>query len=146
MLCLRLHCLRSTLPQSFSRTYVSFMLESRPAPLVLLVEDTPELREVYREALEDAGLRVAAAADGLEGLEKAIALQPDVIVMDVRMPRLDGLAAIRQLREDARTRSIPVILSTSEPVREQALEAGCGFLEKPCSLPALLAAVQAKLT
>lgn len=121
------------------------MLEGKLPPLVLLVEDMPEIREVYVEALHDAGLRVAVAVDGLEGLEKAIALQPAVIVMDVNMPRLDGLAAIRLLRQDTRTSSIPVILSTSEPIKKQALEAGCGFLEKPCSLPALVAAVQAKL-
>jgi CheY-like chemotaxis protein len=115
------------------------------APLVLLVEDVAELRETYAEVLRDAGMRVAMAADGIEGVDAAIALQPDVIVMDVSMPRRDGLTAVVQLRGDARTRSIPVILCTSEPVEDRARQAGCGFLRKPCSLEALVAAVQAQI-
>jgi CheY-like chemotaxis protein len=117
----------------------------KTAPLVLLVDDTPEIRDMYADALGLAGLRVEPAADGLEGVEKAIALQPAVIVMDVNMPRLDGLAAARLLKQDVRTKAIPIILSTSEPLHRQARQAGCVFLQKPCSLMALVAAVQAQL-
>lgn len=119
---------------------------NRQPPLVLLVEDMPELREVYAEILTEAGFRVALAKDGAEGVEKAIALQPAVILMDVDLPRLNGLAAIRQLRNDPRTRSIPVVVSTSQPVEREAREVGsCAFLAKPCSLDALVAAVRAQL-
>jgi CheY-like chemotaxis protein len=121
------------------------MPEATTVPLVLLVEDTAELRAMYAEALEEAKLRVEMASDGAEGIEKATALQPAIIVMDVRMPRLDGLTALRRLKEDPSTRSIPVILATSEPVEDQARQAGCVFLQKPCSLDALVAAVQAQL-
>ena len=121
------------------------MLEAKLAPLVLLVEDTPDIRELYADALRDDGLRVEVAADGVEGVEKAIALRPAVILMDFNMPRLDGLSAAHRLKQDARTRSIPVILSTSEAMHTQAQQAGCAFLEKPCSLAALVAAVQEQL-
>lgn len=121
------------------------MPEATTAPLVLLVEDTPEVREMYAEALQEASLRVELASDGAEGIEKAAVLQPALIVMDVNMPCLDGLTALRRLRADPRTSSIPVILATSEPVEEQARLAGCGFLQKPCSLEALVVAVQARL-
>src|SRR5436309_3532706 len=113
MLRLRLHCLRSTRPSPVPRGIVSIetsshplarlrscgaMLDAKVAPVVLVVEDTPELRDMYAEALNDAGLRVELAADGVEGVDKAIGLLPAVIVMDVNLPRQDGFTAIRLLR------------------------------------------------
>jgi CheY-like chemotaxis protein len=121
------------------------MLAAQPAPLVLVVDDCAEIREVYAEALRIEGFRVELAQDAVEALRQALTLQPAVIVMDVRMPQLDGLAVARLLRRDARTSSIPVIVCTVEPVRAQALRAGHAFLEKPCSLRALVATIQAQL-
>ena len=115
------------------------------APLVLVADDSAELREIYAEALRDAGLRVELATDGVDAVEKALALLPDVIVIDLEMPRLDGLAAARRLKQDPRTSGVPVILSTSLPVKDEAELAGCAFLEKPCRLDALVAAVRAQL-
>lgn len=121
------------------------MLAAKLAPLVLVVDDCAEIRALYAEMLCTAGLRVALAADGVDGVQQALALRPAVILMDAIMPRLDGLAAAHQLKQDIRTSSIPVILSTGQPLREQARQAGYAFLEKPCSLLALVAAVKAQL-
>ena len=77
---------------------------------VLLVEDDPSVLEMYRLKLELDGYRVNTAADGEEGLKKAGALAPDIIFLDIRLPRMDGLEVLRRLRAEAKTRNIPVII------------------------------------
>jgi two-component system cell cycle response regulator DivK len=103
---------------------------------VLIVDDTPDVREMYGEYFAARGFRVATARDGEAGVATATAHRPDVIVMDLSMPRLDGITAIRHLKADARTRKVPVILLTGYPykaIEEGALEAGAdAFLMKPC--------------
>ena len=107
-----------------------------PAAGVLIVDDTPDVREMYGEYFTARGFRVATACDGEAGVATATAHRPDVIVMDLSMPRLDGITAIRHLRADARTRKVPVILLTGYPykaIEDGALEAGAdAFLTKPC--------------
>jgi CheY-like chemotaxis protein len=116
------------------------------ALLVLLVDDDPAVREIYAEALAEAGLRVETADDGAQAVAKGLLLQPAVIVMDFDMPRLNGLAAIRLLKQDPRTSAIPVILCTSDPLEEEARLAGCAaFIRKPCSLRQLVDTVQSQL-
>ena len=110
-------------------------------PLVLLVDDSEDNREVYAQYLSFSGFRVEIAVDGVEAVEKAGRLHPDVIVMDLSLPRLDGWEATRQIKSAPGTRAIPVIALTGHAVSEskrKALDAGCsGYLTKPC-LPDVL--------
>ena len=94
------------------------------------------------EILSEAGYRVACAHDGREAVDKALALRPDVILMDLQMPTLDGWEATRLIRGDLRTHHIPIIALTSHALRryaDRSFDAGCtSFLEKPCATPTLL--------
>src|SRR5882672_8458159 len=78
--------------------------------LVLLVDDCQDTRELYAEYLELSGFDVKEAEDGIVAIDEAVRVRPDVIVMDMSLPRLDGREAARQLRADARTRNIPLVL------------------------------------
>lgn len=103
---------------------------------VLIVDDTADVREMYGEYFAARGFRVATARDGESGIATATHHPPDVIVMDLSMPRIDGITAIRYLKAHARTRKVPVILLTGYPfkaIEEGALEAGAdAFMTKPC--------------
>jgi DNA-binding response OmpR family regulator len=77
---------------------------------VLLVEDDPSVLEMYRLKLELDGYRVNTALDGEEGLKKAGDLTPDIIFLDIRLPKMDGLEVLRKLRAQEKTREIPVII------------------------------------
>jgi two-component system cell cycle response regulator DivK len=105
-------------------------------PLVLIVDDSQDVRDLYAEYLHYMGFRVLTALDGEGALEVARRIKPDVIVLDLSMPRLDGINATAQLRQDRRTQRIPIILLTGYPARaieRGALEAGASaFLTKPC--------------
>lgn len=111
------------------------------APLVLVVEDYPDAREMYVEYLKFSGFRVAEARNGIEALDRAFELHPDVILMDLALPRMDGWEATRRLKTDDRTRSIPVVALTGHALAghaEGARLAGCDvFVTKPC-LPGML--------
>jgi CheY-like chemotaxis protein len=111
--------------------------------LVLLVDDLEDSRVMYAEYLTRSGYRVAQAADGREALALARALLPDVVVMDLALPVVDGWEAIRQLKGDARTIGILVIALTGYSVvrhAERARQAGCdALLTKPCLPSTLLA-------
>jgi two-component system, cell cycle response regulator DivK len=105
-------------------------------PLVLIVDDFQDNREMYAMFLEHSGYRVAEAANGFEALERAFELVPDLIVMDLSLPGLDGWEATRRLKADTRTRHIPVLALTShalEGFSDGAKAAGCdSFVTKPC--------------
>lgn len=113
---------------------------------ILIVEDDEMLREMMLQHLELADHLVTAASNGEEGLEKARNVRPDLILMDITMPVLDGLEAIRRLKNDRSLRDIPVIALTaraSHEDRQQALEAGADEYEsKPIDFPRLLAKVE----
>ncbi|HEU0105826.1 MAG TPA: response regulator [Vicinamibacteria bacterium] len=102
---------------------------------MLVVDDHADGREASTRLLMQAGFRVATAINGLDGLVKALSLRPDVIVMDLAMPDLDGLECTRQLRSSSITREIPVIALTGHATPEaqaHAAAAGCrAFLAKP---------------
>jgi len=108
----------------------------RGAGLVLIVDDSQIAREMYSEYLAHRGFWAVTAPDGEASIPLAHNLKPDVIVMDLAMPRLDGVSAIRRLRQSALTRRIPVILLTGhavQAIQQGALEAGVDvFLTKPC--------------
>lgn len=112
------------------------------APLVLLVDDYADAREMYGFDLGRRGYRVEEAADGHEALGKALTLLPDVILMDLSLPGIDGWELARVLKGDARTAAIPIIALTAHALngeRARALAAGCdAFVTKPC-LPQTLA-------
>jgi two-component system, cell cycle response regulator DivK len=108
----------------------------RGVGLVLIIDDAAHTRELYTEYLMYRGFSVVGAPDAEAGLGLVPALQPDVIVMDIAMPRLNGITATHRLKDDPRTRRIPVIMLTGYAYRAielGALEAGAdAFLTKPC--------------
>ena len=110
---------------------------------VLLVEDNEANRDMLGRRLQRRGFEVAMAADGVEGLEKARSLGPDLVLLDLSLPVLDGWTVARVLKTDAATSSIPVIALTAHAMagdRERALAAGCDdFATKPVDFEALLA-------
>ena len=114
-----------------------------PGALILVVDDFEDNREIYTQFLRFSGYRVAEAVDGLDALAKAAALRPDLIVMDLSLPRLDGWEATRQLKNDPVTRAIPVVALTGHSLNgheDRARISGCdSFVTKPC-IPADLEA------
>jgi two-component system, cell cycle response regulator DivK len=103
--------------------------------LVLVVDDYKDTRELYAEYIRMSGITVETAADGFEGIEKAILLRPDAIVMDLSMPHLDGFETVRVLRGHERTKQIPVLALTGAMLDSEgrAQEEGfSAFLRKPC--------------
>ncbi len=111
-------------------------------PKILLVEDQEMNRDMLTRRLQKRGYEVAIAVDGAEGVEKARSETPQLILMDMSLPVMDGWEATRQLKADAATRGIPVVALTAHAMstdREKALEAGCDAYEtKPVELPRLL--------
>jgi len=109
---------------------------ARERAVILIVDDTPDGRDIYSLYLQHQGFTVLTARDGNEGVELARTHQPDLVIMDIAMERLDGIAATKRLKRDARTRRIPVIVLTAypeKPVQQRAMEAGASaFLTKPC--------------
>jgi CheY-like chemotaxis protein len=105
-------------------------------PLVLIVDDYEEGREICAEYLAFRGYGVLTAEDGVEALAKSREHHPDVILMDLSLPRLDGWETTRRLKADAATADIPVIALTAHALssaRQKALEAGCDeVVTKPC--------------
>lgn len=109
---------------------------------ILLVEDNEMNRDMLSRRLERRGFRVTCAVDGAEGVTKARETAPDIILMDMSLPVLDGWEATRRLKADSATRQIPVIALTAHAMasdEQQAREAGCDdFDTKPVDLERLL--------
>lgn len=116
---------------------------------ILLVEDNEMNRDMLSRRLEKRGHTVSIAIDGGAGLEKARAEKPDIILMDMSLPVIDGWEATRQLKADANTAKIPVIALTAHAMtsdRDKALAAGCDdFDTKPVELPRLLGKIDEML-
>lgn len=104
---------------------------------ILVVDDYEDSRELYAEYLRFAGYEVTTAADGDAALHCALKNSCDAIVLDLALPKLDGLAVLRLLRSASKTRAVPVIVLSGSSVPElqgQAIAAGANrFLTKPCS-------------
>jgi CheY-like chemotaxis protein len=102
--------------------------------LVLVVDDDVDARRIYAEYLRSKGWNVTMAADGRKAIEKANDLKPDVVVLDLAMPRVDGWTVLKTLRESSWTRPIPIIVvSAVSDGRDEAFYLGCdAFLTKPC--------------
>jgi CheY-like chemotaxis protein len=118
-------------------------------PTVLLAEDSEDTRQVLSMELRHRGCRVITAADGREAVETALVTHPDLILMDLNLPRLDGLAATEQIRAHGELDSVPIIAVTAFDtygIREAALEAGCQeYLLKPLESGALERALRCAL-
>jgi CheY-like chemotaxis protein len=117
--------------------------------LVLLVEDNEVNRYLASFLLERGGFTVVTANNGLEALEQARARKPDLILMDIQMPVMDGYEATRALKADPALQSVPVVALTAYAMpheREQALAAGCdGHIEKPIDTATFIATLRACL-
>ena len=113
---------------------------------ILYIEDNEYNRKIVRQLLSRTSYRLKEAVDGEAGVAAALEAPPDLILMDVQLPKMSGLDATRVLRSDARTRHIPIIVITSFALsgdRERATEAGAaGYLAKPYSPRELLAVVR----
>ena len=119
-------------------------------PKILLVEDNEMNRDMLSRRLQRKGFEVVLAVDGQSGVEMARIHAPDLILMDMSLPVLDGWEATRQLKSDAATQHIPVIALTAHAMssdREKALEAGCNDYDtKPIELPRLLGKIEAQMS
>jgi CheY-like chemotaxis protein len=118
-------------------------------PKILYVEDNEDNVYMLKRRLERAGFEVLVAPDGEQGLAVAHDQRPDLILMDLSLPVMDGWEATRRLKGSEETRSIPVIALSAHAMpgdREKALEAGCDEYDaKPVKLPSLLAKIRALL-
>jgi two-component system cell cycle response regulator DivK len=116
---------------------------------VLLVEDNEMNRDMLSRRLERRGYQIVMALDGQQGVDLARSEKPDLILLDMSLPVLDGWEAARQLKSDEQTRAIPVIALTAHAMsgdREKALEAGCDDYDtKPIDLNRLLGKMEALL-
>ena len=116
---------------------------------ILVVEDEGDIRDLVTIHLEAEGYQLAGAEDGLEGLEKCLSFRPDLLILDLMLPRLDGLALCRRLRADGRFRNLPIIMLTAraeESDRLGGFESGADdYLTKPFSLKELALRVRALL-
>ena len=117
---------------------------------ILLVEDNEISREILSRRLRKAGHDIAEAADGAQCLSAAVRLHPDLILLDMTLPGINGWEAARELRARGETSSIPVIALTAHTLasdRDRAIQAGCDDFEpKPVELPRLLQKIEALLS
>ena len=118
----------------------------RLRPLVLLVEDQSELRQMYVQELELSGFDVIQAENGAQAVTNTAAHRPDVVLMDLSLPVLDGWEATRRLKNDSRTSHIPVVALTAHDASgelQRATSAGCDwFVPKPCPPDALITEIR----
>lgn len=119
-------------------------------PKILLVEDNEMNRDMMCRRLQRRNFDVAIAVDGAEGVSMAISEAPDLILMDMSLPVMDGIEATRRIKAHPATKDIPVIALTAHAMssdRERALEAGCDDYDtKPVDLPRLLGKIEALLS
>ena len=124
-------------------------MTTEPGPLILVVDDYQDAREMYAAYLQFSGYEVAEATNGVEAIDKALELMPDIILMDLALPKMDGWEATRRLKGDDRTKHIPIVALTGHALAghaDGAREAGCdSFVTKPCLPDALVAEIQRML-
>jgi two-component system cell cycle response regulator DivK len=113
---------------------------------ILVIEDTEDNRRIFRDLLTHAGFELIEAVDGQEGVAMAIAQRPDLILMDIQLPIIDGYEATRRIKADPASRDIPIIAVTSYALsgdEAKARAAGCdGYIAKPFSPRQILATVR----
>lgn len=118
-----------------------------PAPLVLVVEDSEDAYDLAADVLAEAGYRIVGAQNGIDAVDTAVKLVPDLILMDLSLPVMGGCEAARLLKSDERTRRIPIVALTGHHnFLALARQAGCdAFLTKPCEPRALLDELERQL-
>jgi two-component system cell cycle response regulator DivK len=120
------------------------------AKKILIIEDEPRNLKLFSDLLTRFGYEIVEATDGEMGVESARSTHPDLILMDIMMPKMDGLEATRIIKADAATKHIPILALTSYAMkgdRERTIEAGCnGYIAKPVDIGELLKAVKDYLT
>jgi CheY-like chemotaxis protein len=130
-----------TLTEQLARTGVA-----RDRPLILLVEDQSDLRQLYAEQLVLSGFNVIEAGNGADAIARTGSHFPDVVLMDLSLPVIDGWEATRRLKADTRTAHIPVVALTAHDGSgelQRATTAGCDwFVPKPCPPDALITEVR----
>ena len=113
---------------------------------ILLVEDHPATIDVMRQELKFLGYEVTVAKDGIEAVEMATSELPDLIVMDIRLPKMDGLQVTSQIRKNPKTQAIPILAATVKSLpgdREECLASGCDdYIAKPFTHKELGAAIE----
>jgi len=111
-------------------------MTQQEAPLILVVDDYQDAREMYAEYLQFSGFDVIEAGNGMEAIERAADSAPDIILMDLSLPVMDGWEATRRLKADKTTADIPIVALTGHAlagILEGAKKAGCdAFVTKPC--------------
>lgn len=116
------------------------------AKKILLVDDSETILQMEQMILQQSGYELATARDGQEGIAKALEFKPDLILMDVLMPGLDGFAALRRLRQDSHTSAVPIVMVTSKAELESmetGYENGCSdYIVKPIDGLELVAKVR----
>lgn len=112
---------------------------------ILIVEDDEDLRRLFRTALAVAGYDVLEAGDGMEALRWIDHSPPDLVVLDLLLPRISGLVVQQEIAAQAVTRQIPIIIITGSTVSEEGLDVAC-FLRKPVSPEQLIESVRTCLT
>lgn len=115
---------------------------------ILVVDDEKEIRELLQKRLSAEGYEVFAAADGFEALEICRLRHPDLVLLDVALPRLDGYQTCEKIKQDARTKDIAVLFLTGKELEPQSIIDRCnelgayGFLHKPCAAEDLLKRIE----
>jgi two-component system, cell cycle response regulator DivK len=100
-------------------------------PLILYIEDDLDTRGAYAALLRHAGFRVSEARNGVEGVESALDLKPDLVLLDLSLPVCDGYEAMRRIKKNPRTAHIPVVVLSGSELRDEARPFCDGFLSKP---------------
>src|SRR5438874_10695668 len=138
-----------TATRAKSEDSASAVEDTRTMATILVVEDNEENWDMISRRLQRRGYLVVRAADGQEAVEMAARETPDLILMDVSLPVMDGLEATRRIRARAETQTTPIIALTAHAMsgdRDRALQAGCDdYHTKPVELPRLLAQMEALL-
>ncbi|RMF52972.1 MAG: DNA-binding response regulator [Bacteroidetes bacterium] len=121
----------------------------REAPTILIVDDEDDILDLLRYNLQREGFAIRMARDGLEALEQARTAPPDLFILDIMMPRMDGIEVCRRLRQDAHLRHIPIMMLTARSEEDdhvKGLDVGADiYLTKPISIPVLLSQTRALL-
>ncbi|WP_414711370.1 response regulator [Sphingomonas sp. UBA978] len=121
--------------------------EGNPVPsTIMTVDDSPSMRMLLKAALTDLGYKVLEAEDGVEALERLGGVEPDLLITDINMPRLDGFGLIEKVREQDRHRNLPILVLTTESSdekKQRARSAGAtGWIVKPFHPDKLAAAIR----
>ncbi|HUE96290.1 MAG TPA: response regulator [Longimicrobiaceae bacterium] len=117
------------------------------SPSILIAEDNPDSRDALRTLLEAYGFRVTEAENGEEAVRKALTIRPDLILMDIMMPIMDGLEATKRLRGTAEMAKVPIVaLTAMAGSQDLAMDAGCdAYLTKPIDIPRFLGTIRSYL-